>query len=88
MRLHMGFIGAALFVSGAIYWGAGGGTPSTPLESSSSHSSSPSGGGPPILTTGQDEFDWAYRLGLEEIDANVGEGDRFIAGEGDRKSVV
>ena len=81
MRLHMGFIGAALFVSGAIYWGAGGGTPST-QDISSRSSSSPSGGGPPILTTGQDDFDWAYRLALEEIDANVGEGDRFIAGEG------
>lgn len=79
MRLHMSFIGAALFVSGAIYLGAGGGTTS---NSSSSHNSSRSHPGPPILTTGQEEFDWAYRLALEEIDANVGEGDRFIAGEG------
>jgi hypothetical protein len=77
MLLHLGFIGTALIVSGAIYFGGGAGG----VISSSDATGSDSRSGPPMLRTGQDEYDEAYRLALAEVDGNVYD-NRFVAGEG------
>ena len=78
---HVYVIGTTLIASTAIYFGSGGGR-TRAATGRMSNGQQIDVDGPPILRTGQDEYDWAYRLALEEIDANVGEGDRFIAGEG------